>query len=61
MGHRPRHDNDQLVKKKKSQDFPGGPVVKTLPPNAGGPGLTPGPGTRSHIPQKRSCMQQRRF
>ena len=32
-------------------DFPGGPVVKTLPFNAGGLGSIPGWGTRSHMPQ----------
>ena len=31
-------------------DFPGGPVVKNLPANAGDMGLIPGP-RRSHIPQ----------
>ena len=31
-------------------DFPGGPVVKNLPANAGDTGLIPGPG-RSHTPQ----------
>ena len=31
--------------------FPGGPVAKTPAPNAGGCGLIPGQGTRSHIPQ----------
>ena len=31
-------------------DFPGGPVVKNLPVNAGGMGLIPGLG-RSHMPQ----------
>ena len=29
-------------------DFPGGPVGKTSPSNAGGPGSIPGWGTRSH-------------
>ena len=29
-------------------------------PNAGGPGLIPGRGTRSHMPQLRVCMLQRR-
>ena len=29
-------------------DFPGGPVVKDLPANAGDVGLIPGPG-RSHV------------
>ncbi|TEA31286.1 hypothetical protein DBR06_SOUSAS710034, partial [Sousa chinensis] len=27
-------------------------------PNAGGPGLIPGQGTRSHMPQLRVCMPQ---
>ena len=31
-------------------DFPGGPVVKNLPVNAGDTGSIPGPG-RSHMPQ----------
>ena len=31
-------------------DFPGGPVVKNPPANAGDMGLSPGPG-RSHMPQ----------
>ena len=31
-------------------DFPGGPVVKNLPANAGDPGSNPGPG-RFHMPQ----------
>ena len=30
--------------------FPGGPVVKSLPGNAGDAGLIPGPG-RCHMPQ----------
>ena len=37
---------------KSSGDFPGGPVVKNPPSNAGDVGLTPGPteGLRSHMP-----------
>ena len=31
------------------RDFPGGAVVKTHAPNAGGPGSIPGQGTRSHM------------
>ena len=34
--------------KYKTQDFPGGAVVKNLPANAWDPGLIPGPG-RSHM------------
>ena len=34
---------------KKKGDFPGGPVVKNLPANAGDMGSIPGPG-RSHRP-----------
>ena len=33
-------------------DFPGGPVVKNLPANAGDMGSSPGPG-RSHMPQSK--------
>ena len=35
--------------KMDNQGFPGGPVVKNLPCNAGDTDLIPGPG-RSHIP-----------
>ena len=38
------------MKSVDSGDFPGGPVVKNLPANAGDTGLIPGPG-RSHMPQ----------
>ena len=38
-------------------DFPGGPVAKTLVPNAGGLGLIPGQGTRSPIPQLRMWVR----
>ena len=37
-------------KKKKSSEFPGSPVVKALPCNAGGDGLIPGRGAK-HMPQ----------
>ena len=33
-------------KKKNFRDFPGGPVVKNLPSNAGDVGLIPGQGTK---------------
>ena len=33
------------------RDFPGGPVVKTLPSNAGGLGSIPGWGSKSHMPR----------
>ena len=46
------HDT-QCDQKKKARkliwDFLGGPVVESLPANAGDPGSIPGPG-RSHIP-----------
>ena len=35
--------------RKSLQGFPGGPVVKNLPCNAGDTGFNPGPG-RSHVP-----------
>ena len=38
------------LKLKKIGDFPGGAVVRSLPANAGGAGLSPGPG-RSHMPR----------
>ena len=38
------------AKKKGTGDFPVGPVVETLPANAGGTGSIPGPG-RSHMPR----------
>ena len=37
--------NTEICKKKK-RDFPGGPVVKNLPYNAGGTGSIPGQGTK---------------
>ena len=40
----------QLLKKYSFQYFPGGPVVRIPPDNAGNTDLTPGPG-RSHVLQ----------
>lgn len=37
--------------KSMGRDFPDDPVAKTCTPKAGGLGLTPGQGTRSHILQ----------
>ena len=34
----------------KGGDFPGGPVVKNLPSNAGDAGAIPGRGTKIHMP-----------
>ena len=48
----------------RHRDFPGGPVVETLPSNAGGVGLIPGRGTKiphasgpknQNIKQKQYC------
>ena len=36
--------NVRLKEEKNYPDFPGGPVVKNLPANAGDMGLIPGPG-----------------
>ena len=36
----------KIVKKAKFRDFPGGPVVKTSPSNAGGVGSIPGQGAK---------------
>ena len=41
-----------------SWGFPGGPVVKNPPSNAGGLGLSPRRETRSHVPQLRVCTPQ---
>ena len=38
------------VSNRKGWDFPGGPVVKYLPSNAGDMSSSPGWGTRSHMP-----------
>ena len=40
---------ENWLKIKNPRDFPAGPVAKT--PHFPMPGLTPGEGTRSHIPQ----------
>ena len=42
--------------KTNDRDFPGGPVVKTSPSNAGGAGSIPGQKLRSHMP----CGQKKR-
>ena len=41
---------------KRPRDFPGSPVVKTLPSNAGGVGSIPGQGTK--IPHAMGCGQK---
>ena len=52
------------LEEQKKRDFPGGPVVKTSPSNAGGLGLTPGHGAKiphalwlknQNIKQKQYC------
>ena len=48
-GNKPR-DVEELSQDHTARDFPGGPVVKNPPANAGDTGSIPGPG-RSHIPQ----------
>ena len=42
-------ERDSLFFKISSRDFPGGPMVKNLPANAGDTGSIPGLG-RSHMP-----------
>ena len=37
-------------KSERRGDLPGGPVVKTLPSNAGGVGLISGQGAKIHMP-----------
>ena len=41
---------DQAAPRGNHRDFPGGPVVKNPPANAGGTSSSPGPG-RSHMPR----------
>ena len=41
-----------LMLKRKSWDFPGDPLVKNLPANAGDTGSIPGPG-RFHMPRSK--------
>ena len=40
---------ENSLKTVRNGDFPGGPVVKTLPSNAGGEGSIPGRELRSHM------------
>ena len=47
----------ELILKKYVEDFPGGPVVKNLPANAGYKGLIPGLG-RFHMPREACAPQQ---
>ena len=44
--------------KDNPQDFPGGPVAKTLCSQGRALGSIPGQGTRSHMLQLRPCMPQ---
>ena len=43
------HNGKECLKNRMSRDFPGDPLVKTLPFPAGGAGLIPGE-LRSHMP-----------
>ena len=47
-----KYHRDVIIHAKKCNnwDFPGGPVAKTLSSKAGGLGLIPVQGTRSHMP-----------
>ena len=44
------HMDGQAQVKRQGRDFPGGPVVETLPSNAGGTGSIPVGVLRSHMP-----------
>ena len=51
-----RRENDKCNQDENQlRDFPGGPVVKNLPSNAGDVGLIPGQGTK--IPHQFSSVQ----
>ena len=60
-GHQRQFYSPLCLKNRTPRDFPGGPVAKTLAPNAGGSGLIPGQGPRHHMPQLRILMPQRRL
>ena len=45
-------------KKIKLGDLPDGPWLRLPAPNAGAPGLIPGQGNRSHVPQLKIHMPQ---
>ena len=56
--------NIHVNKNPAGDDFPGSPMVKTLPSNAGGAGLIPGQGTKiphaswsknQNVKQKQCC------
>ena len=60
------HDRADQIKKGHNRDFPGGPVVKTSPPNAGVLGSVPGRGAKipdalwpknQNIKQKEYCKK----
>ena len=60
------HDRADQIKKGHNRDFPGGPVVKTSPPNAGVLGSVPGWGAKipdalwpknQNIKQKEYCKK----
>ena len=44
------------TKNDENREFPGGSVARTRCSQCRGPGFYPGPGTRSHMLQQRSCM-----
>ena len=48
----------KCISKTSLGDFPGGPVAGTPSSQRRGPGLIPGWGSRSHMPQLRGHMQQ---
>ena len=48
--HMTKQSPGKLLKSEDPWDFPGGPVVKTLPSNAGDAGSTPGRGVEIHMP-----------
>ena len=53
--HTGRYSNEGLRKDSRGRHFPGGPVIKTLPSNAGGAGSAPGQGAKiQHVSQPKS-------
>ena len=54
QGFRSQSGYSLWLRKEGGWDFPSGPVARLHASNAGGLGLIPGQGARSHMPQQRS-------
>ena len=63
LGRKQGGQEEGLAQRAQAQGFPGGPLVKTSPPNAGGAGLIPDAGARiptwlvAERPVHKQCKQ----